>query len=351
MRKITLTIAAIFAAFTMNAQDTCADAQTITDGSYTVTTIDGTAPVPGDVCFTNQGQPVIPQGDYFAEWFSYTAGANDVVVTVTTDLVANEGGDTRVAIYSGSCSELTCTAGSDDVNYVGEGSPENNLLSEVQFLATAGETYYVMFDNMWSADGFDFEVSSTEDVPEVPGVVTNPMPEDGATDVAVDAQNENGISVSWEAPTTGGEVSSYQVFFGASPEQLNLITTTSNTALTVTGGDYDTEYFWAIVPQNVAGTADQENVQVWSFTTESTAGVDAVNENTFKHYINNNVLTVEANTAIENIRIFNILGQQVATQKIAAQQTEVNVASFKPGVYLAQVQVEGKVKTFKFVKK
>lgn len=84
---------------------------------------------------------------------------------------------------------------------------------------------------------------------------------------------------------------------------------------------------------------------------DGTLGINEQSAQNFTHYINNNTLMLEATTAIDNVRIFNILGQQVTTQKVAAQNAEVNVASFKVGVYLAQVQIEGQTKTFKFVKK
>ena len=347
MKKITLTIAAIFAAFTMNAQDTCADAQEINAGnSYTVTTIDGDLP---QACLQpTQGGPETATA---GEWYTYTAGSADEVVTITTDLEANTNNDTRINVYSGLCGDLTCISANDDVD-----AANNNFLSTVSFLAEADQTYIIAFDDYWSQseevdNEFDFEVSMSTDVPDLPGVASTPTPESGATDVMIDTQNENAVAFAWEAPTTGGEANDYVVLLGDAPDNLNTLGATPNTSVNITGMEFDTEYFWAIIPRNVAGTADQENVQVWSFTTESTAGVEDVTENTFKHFINNNVLTVEANTAIENVRIFNILGQQVATQEVSAQQTNVNVSSFKAGVYLAQVQIAGKTQTFKFVKK
>jgi len=71
----------------------------------------------------------------------------------------------------------------------------------------------------------------------------------------------------------------------------------------------------------------------------------------FNHYVANNVLTLKANTTINNARLYNILGQEVISRKLDTQSADINLNALNSGVYLVQVQIEGKSKSFKIVKK
>jgi hypothetical protein len=90
-------------------------------------------------------------GASVGEWYSYTPTVSGTA-TVTTDLTANAGGDTRLHIYTGVCGALACYANSDDVS-------GTNYLSEVTFNILNGTTYYIAFDNRWDDSGFDFDLS------------------------------------------------------------------------------------------------------------------------------------------------------------------------------------------------
>lgn len=98
-----------------------------------------------------------------ANWFRFTSNESMRVI-LTTDLAANEGQDTRVRVYEGSCSGYVCVAGHDDLGTEGQ---YGSYLSTVQFDAIANLTYFIVFDDRWSADGFDFEIS-VSDLPEEP---------------------------------------------------------------------------------------------------------------------------------------------------------------------------------------
>ena len=142
MKKITLLLALI--AFQLNySQDTCATAQVITAGTYTVTAVNGTD-VPDPICAANgagaaAGEHIIVSKDCSEFQF------------VTTDLPVNAGGDTRFHVYTGVCGSLTCVGGNDDV--------ASSYLSDGSWAVSSGITYYVAFDDRWSAAGFDFVLS------------------------------------------------------------------------------------------------------------------------------------------------------------------------------------------------
>ncbi len=129
------------------AQNTCLTALPISAGTYTVSVIDGTD-VPDPICAANG-----PIGANAAgEWYVYTP-SDDYSVTVSTDLAANTGGDTRFHVYTGTCGALICHAGDDDSG--------SGFLSTSTFSVLAGVDYYIAFDNKWSSNGFDFEVTES----------------------------------------------------------------------------------------------------------------------------------------------------------------------------------------------
>lgn len=160
MKKLlyTLILCMPFALIAQSGQN-CAEAIPVNAGIHTVDTIDGEAPTP--VCTTSTTNPADN-----GEWYIYTApSGDDTYVTVTSDLQVNSGGDTRLQIYSGDCSNLNCVIGDDDGGDIG-----NGYLSVASFQATAGESYYIAWDNNWSSAGFDFEITEADNPP--PGQLT-----------------------------------------------------------------------------------------------------------------------------------------------------------------------------------
>lgn len=151
MKKITLIVILCFG-FLSNAQNTCATALPVTAGTYVVTAIDGTQ-IPLPVCTENG------TGATAGEWFAYTP-SQPYTVTVTSDLAINICKDTRMQVYTGTCGTLTCLGGDDDSGVITcNVGNTNSYLSTFSFAATPGTTYYIAFDNRWSAAGFSFQVT------------------------------------------------------------------------------------------------------------------------------------------------------------------------------------------------
>lgn len=61
-------------------------------------------------------------------------------------------------------------------------------------------------------------------------------------------------------------------------------------------------------------------------------------------------LNISAQTTLQNVRIFNLLGQVVIDQKVNALSETINVSNLKAGSYLVQVTTEGQTGTYKFIK-
>ncbi|MBX2979675.1 MAG: VCBS repeat-containing protein [Flavobacteriales bacterium] len=83
-------------------------------------------------------------------WYRYTA-TEDQALQISTSLPVNVGLDTRFHVYSGSCAALSCIGGDDDSG--------SGYLSIATVSLTAGNSYYIAFDNFWSSTGFTVELS------------------------------------------------------------------------------------------------------------------------------------------------------------------------------------------------
>jgi len=134
-------------------QDTCATADTVTEGTITGTVInDGTLGGQGDTVTTRD-----------SAWFAYTAAA-DGTITVGS---CGGGADTRLYIFD-ACGG-TAIANGDDECDLGTGS---NFASEVADLAvTAGTTYYIEWDDRWSSGPFDWSITYTAPPACIPATV------------------------------------------------------------------------------------------------------------------------------------------------------------------------------------
>ncbi len=152
MKKTLLTFAFIMLLKMISvAQQTCSSSLVMTAGIGTIAPITGTE-VPAQMCATGGS------GATAANWYKYSPSQN-YTVTITTDFVANAGIDNRVHVYMGSCSSLACLAGDDDSG--------TNGLCEVTFSALAGSDYYIVFDNLYTSAGFQYELIQNSSNPSL----------------------------------------------------------------------------------------------------------------------------------------------------------------------------------------
>lgn len=157
MKKINLSLFLLCCIQFLNAQDTCLTATAISAGTHVVTAVNGTQ-VPNPICTDNGG------GATTGEWYTYTPTQN-YTVTITTNIPANTPKvDTRFHVYTGSCAELICYAGDDDTG-AGYSSVDT-------FVVLGGTTYYIAWDNRWTANGFTFELNQAPYIAPVPTPIT-----------------------------------------------------------------------------------------------------------------------------------------------------------------------------------
>lgn len=161
MKTFTLLLT-LLSCLNIYSQNSCNSAQNITAGLYTVNVIDGT-----------EGVTLVCAGNGTAtnsEWYSYTPSSN-YTVTITTDLAANTGRDTRFHVYTGTCGSLNCVSGDDDSG--------SGFLSVATFNAFSGNTYLIAFDNRWENNGFDFQLTEAPYVEPLVSFTTTPISTSG----------------------------------------------------------------------------------------------------------------------------------------------------------------------------
>jgi ASPIC and UnbV/Secretion system C-terminal sorting domain/FG-GAP-like repeat len=127
----------------------CNSATPITVGITTVNAID------------EENVLTLCSNETMAKWYSYTP-TNSLVLTVSSDLIQNACKNTAFNVYTGSCANLVCFVSDDDSGEITCATDNNSsLLSKKTFNVSAGITYYIAWNNHYSADGFDFELTET----------------------------------------------------------------------------------------------------------------------------------------------------------------------------------------------
>lgn len=413
MKKITLSLFALLTSISMFAQDTCADAVEVTAGTYSVAAIDGTE-VPDPLCYALNGP-----GAEMGEWYIYNSTI-DGMVTVET---SSNGGsdDTRIHVYTGSCSDLECIGGNDDIS-------SSSYFSSTTFPVEPGETYYIAFDDRWNAGGFDFTISeSTEETCEetLPydvdwanvgpfssscynaldldqdGVLWgynagNDLDGDGTDDaiaLVFPPEGDDGAKDDWlispalelTAGTTYTISFTYNAidFATTANESFEVAMLESYTAIenpevlgtysdiTQSGSLGTTSFIDDAYTNDVTFTPTEDGTYYVGFHATSDApasifalldysievGGDASIDNLsmfdFNYRMNNQTgeLSLSANTALDNLQLFNVLGQNVLDRELSNNEEKIQVSNLTSGVYIAKVEIDGRVASFKFIKK
>lgn len=63
-----------------------------------------------------------------------------------------------------------------------------------------------------------------------------------------------------------------------------------------------------------------------------------------------NVLNIESEGTIQNVSIFNILGQEVIKKSTNESSIRLDVSGLNEGVYVVKSTIDGKVSSTKFIK-
>lgn len=119
--------------------------------------------------------------------------------------------------------------------------------------------------------------------------------------------------------------------------------------ISIDASDFDGQMVYLIFRH--FDSVDINSVLLDDITVEGTLGLTDESFNNFNYYINaNSQLVLSASTSLENIELYNLLGQQVVSQRLSSTNETINLASLNSGIYIVKVSIEGNTKTFKIVK-
>lgn len=227
MKKITLLIL-MFTITWGSAQLNCSSALVAAVGTNTAPTITGTAPT----IFCGLSTTTLPTAGI---WYKFTA-TQTASINVTTS-IPGQSVDTRMIIYKGNCSALTCVTSNDD--YSG-GAGTYNYASEVTFSSVAGTTYYIVFDNKWTSAGFNFKVNEVVVPPDRVTFIPQSVSSAGTLNNCVVDMNGDFLDDIVSVVTATQIVISYQQPGGTFNNITYTVPTTTVTpSWSIAAGDYD----------------------------------------------------------------------------------------------------------------
>jgi hypothetical protein len=351
--------------------DDCSGAIDITCGSTTVGTTEGT---------TNENMPVCGIANVTTQntagvWYKYTGDGSDVTVTTCSPTITT--GDSRLAVYTGSCGSLTCIGGNDDLQTAG--CSTNTLASGVTFSTVIGTDYYILvYAYTSNALNFALTVNCTAACSPVTAndECSTAMPLTlGSTVVGTDNLCST-ASLDVTYPTCGNQFLTYYdtwywfdsgsstdftisldnqtgtngfAVYSGTCGALNMVPascTATGADVALTGLTTLTTYYLRVFSTTI-GTRGS-----YDLTVSETLGTGSFDNGSFTYYPNpvKNVLNLSYNQAISNVEVFNLLGQKVSSDKFNANEAQVDMSHLSSGAYMVKVTSEGQVKTIKVIK-
>ncbi len=351
--------------------DDCSGAITVTCGSTTLGTTEGT---------TNEGVAVCGIANVTTQntngvWYKYVGDGSTVTVTTCSPTITS--GDSRLAVFTGACGNLNCIGGNDDLQTAG--CSTNTLASGVTFNTVVGTDYYILV-YAYTSNALNFALTvncaaactpaTTNDECSTAMPLTLGSTVTGANNLcstasldtaypscgnqflayydtwySFDTDTATNITISLANPTG---VNGYALYTG-SCGSLTMVTgscTTTGGTLALTGLTPATTYYLRVfsTSPSTRGTYD--------LTVSNTLGNNSFDNGSFAYYPNpvKNVLNLSYNQAISNVEVFNMLGQKMSSNKFNANEAQVDMSHLSDGAYMVKVTSEGQVKTIKVIK-
>lgn len=191
---------------------------------------------------------------------------------------------------------------------------------------------------------FSFTTQACTDT-AAPALATTPVPADAEMNVTINA-NGNALAFSWNADP---DVNYTLNLDTANPPVLNSFNNFESGG-EITGLAENTTYFWSVDPINCFGEATGT---VWSFTTGSALSITENELETFRVYPNptSDVLNIKSSKAIDNINVFNLLGQSVAKfSKNDIIDSSIDLSNLSKGLYLVKITSGDTTQTLRVTK-
>lgn len=265
-------------------------------------------------------------------WFSFVATNQNA--TITTDFSSTDF-TTEISVFEApeDCADLTSLGA--EVGCVTNG--DDAQLTEI----VIGNTYFVKVTGFNDTEGeFCIEVQMEEASCEAP------------TNLEISEVTDNSAHITWTAANTGD--STWEVAYGESgfdPATTGTHIDVSDTPEVILT-DLTEETAYDIYVRTICSEDDTSN---WTApeTFNTTLDIDTALFEDFSFYPNpvQDQLNLKANTPIENISIYNLLGQEVIVTQPNDLSTSLHTESIQAGVYLMKVSLAGNTKIFRLIKK
>jgi hypothetical protein len=97
------------------------------------------------------------------------------------------------------------------------------------------------------------------------------------------------------------------------------------------------------------GTVYFDNVYIYKGTALSTAKFETSNVKMYPNPVKN-TLNIEANTSINKVSVYTLLGQEVLSSSPKTNAAAISTSSLAKGVYVVKTEIDGNISTSKFVK-
>lgn len=179
---------------------------------------------------------------------------------------------------------------------------------------------------------------------------------DAVTDVVVSDIDVTTVTVTWTASATAVDGYIVNVYEEGADTDTDTAVFTETvaagvTTVDVTGLESLTSYDVYVISD--CGNGETAVSDVVTFTTDDIASVGDFNFVKLTLYPNpvSTDLNISAAKVIDEVQVFNILGQHVMTQKSNNTEVTLDVTRLPSATYVLKVSVEGVMSTAKFVKK
>jgi hypothetical protein len=133
------------------------------------------------------------------------------------------------------------------------------------------------------------------------------------------------------------------IWYASSADATNAVNPIPTTTVLVNNATY-------YATQTVSGCVSTTSLAV---TVTVNLKVDSFDSNSFSYYPNpvNDILNLSYSQEITDVKVFNVIGQQVFTKNINATTAQIDMSGFANGAYFIKVSSDKGTKTVKVIKK
>jgi len=306
-------------------------------------------------------------------WYVYE-DTSGLVTDITLSTCDDADFDTKISVYTGDCTDLSCFAAVDD-------DPDcSGFTTTVDFQSDGNTTFYILVHGFGTAQGnFNLTMDCTI-VPPDNDLIANAIDLDEVgcpfTDVGVQMP---GATAEPGNPTDCDISGANGVWYKFTPVSPGFITCTilnpspfSSVTFYTAPDESATETDLVLVdwfenqclPGESARIPYMADQAYYVFVTNEGATTDiefsecdslGVGDNIIEGFVMypnpaNGTVNFSANDTIDSISIYNVLGQEVMQANVNATTTQLNVSSLSAGAYIVRASVNGETGTYQLMK-